>query len=486
VNQQKIIIINNTETTDLTLNHHHNLSFDEIIELPPRKILQFKDLTYIANTLSSYFQQKVILAEFENNKKKYVLEYAKNTFDLIGGNTVIAFGLTLKNLAGSSIKDKVKNLFDADYLLKKLKYISEIYRAVVDFSYAENATYITNKMLKIYKMKQANISKFMKKTGRPTTDGSTCHTIDIEDKEKNKAKGIIANCKQFEEVAVYKNHHWLAITITCPPKFHIKPKFGRRLWDGILTPIDCNDFLNTIWINLKRKLGKLSISIYGHWCKEPNESMAIHMHILIYCSSNHIETIKKWTNHYSEAQFDKFDSDFIDGTSVKFDQGDCQTYQKLKNSKNATISQYINKHLLQCLNIAADKSVNNKRNKINNNGESDLDIYEKVKAHADKFSYKRYTFFGVSECLKVWRELKRFVTQQDIPEFVNEAFTELLTLAKNNNFKGFLTSKFKNIVSLLYKPVHGVNHNKHSELKTKIAGININGIDYVTLKDYLD
>lgn len=84
MNQQKIII-NNTETTDLTLNHHHNLSFDEIIELPPRKILQFKDLTDIANTLSSYFQQKIILAEFENNKKKYVLEYAKNTFDLIGG-----------------------------------------------------------------------------------------------------------------------------------------------------------------------------------------------------------------------------------------------------------------------------------------------------------------------------------------------------------------------------------------------------------------
>jgi len=476
VNQKKTI--NSTKTTD-----NKNLSFNEIIELSPRKILQFKDLTDIANTLSSYYQQNIILADFDNNQKRYVLEYAENTFDLVGLNTSIAFGLTLKNLTGSSVKAKIKWLFDADYLLTKLKHVTEIYRAVVDFSYAENATYVTEKMLTIYKMKQSNISNFMKKTDRPTTDGSTCHPIDIEEKEKNKAKGIITNCKQFEEVAAHNNHHWLAITITCPPKFHVKPKNGRKSWDGVLTPKDNNNFLNTIWTDLKRKLGKLNISVYGHWCKEPHESMAIHMHALIYCNSDNIETIKQWTNHYSEAQFDKFDSDFIENISVKFDEGDCQVYQQLKYSKNATISKYINKHLLQCLNISEGKSTNSKRNKINSNGESEQDIYEKVKAHADKFSYRRYSFFGVDKCLKVWRELKRFVQQQDIPETANEAVTEPFTLAENNNLKGFLTSKFRNAISLLYKPVNEANHNKYSNLKTKIAGINISGIDYITNKD---
>jgi len=329
-------------------------------------------------------------------------------------------------------------------------------------------------------MKQSNISNFMKKTDRPTTDGSTCKPIDIDEKEKNKAKGIIASCKQLEEVAAHNNHHWLAITITCPPKFHVKPKFGRKSWDERLTPKDNNNFLNTIWTDLKRKLGKLNISVYGHWCKEPHESMAIHMHALIYCSSDNIETIKQWTNHYSEAQFDKFDSDFIENISVKFDEGSCQVYQQLKNSKNAAISNYINKHLLQCLNISVDKSANSKRNIINSNGESEQDINDKVKAHADKFSYRRYSFFGVDKYLKVWRELKRFVIQQDIPVSSNEAFTELLTLAKDNNIKGFLTSKFRNVVSLLYKPVHEVNHNKYGELKTRVSGINIDGVDYNT------
>lgn len=251
----------------------------------------------------------------------------------------------------------------------------------------------------------------------------------------------------------------------------------------MLTPKDSNDFLNTIWTNLKRKLGKLNIFTYGHWCKEPSESMAIHMHALIYCNSHEVETIKKWANHYSEAQFDKFDSDFIENISVKFDQGDCQTYQKLKNSKSATISKYINKHLLQCLNISADKSANSKRNKINSNGESEQDINDKVKAHADKFSYRRYSFFGVDKCLKVWRELKRFVIQQGIPESANEAFTELLTLAKNNNFKGFLTSKFRNVISLLCKPVNDIKHNKYRELGVKVSGISIDGVDYCTRQD---
>ena len=469
----KTKIINNTETTDNKI-----LSFSEIISLPPKEILKFKDLTQISKTLSSYYQQKIILAEFENKKKRYVLEYAENTFDLIGGNTVIAFGLTLKNLTGSSVKAKVKKIFDADYLLMKLKQVAERYRAVVDFSYAENATYVTDNMLTIYKMKQSNISSFMKKSDRPTTDGSTYHPIDIEEKEKNKAKGIIANCKQLEEMAAHNNHHWLAITITCPPKFHIKPLNGKSAWDGVLTPKDSNDFLNTIFTNIKRKLGKLTISNYGHWCKEASQSMAIHMHALIYCSSNDIETIKKWTNHYSETQFDKFDSDFIENISVKFDQGDCQTYQILKKSKNAAISDYINKHLLQCLNISADKSASSKRNKINSNGESEQDIYEKVKAHADKFSYRRYSFFGVDKCLTIWRELKRFVNQQDKPESASEAVTELFTLAENNNLKGFLTSKFRKAISLLYKPVNEANHNKDGKLKVKVAGINIDGVDY--------
>ncbi len=478
MNQLKIITRN---STDLNSSNNKILSFNEIISLPPREILKFKDLTEISKTLSSYFQQNSILAEFENNKKRYVLEYAENTFDLIGGNTVIAFALTLKNLTGSSVKAKVKKLFDADYLLMKLKQVAERYRAVVDFSYAENATYVTDKMLKIYKMKQSNISNFMKKTDRPTTDGSTYHPIDIEDKEKNKAKGIITNCKQLEEVAAHNNHHWLAITITCPAEFHIKPMNGRSSWNGVLTPKDNNEFLNTIWTNLKRKLGKLNVFIYGHWCKEPHQSMALHSHVLIYCSSNDVETIKQWTNHYSEAQFDKFDSDFIENISVKFDQGDCQTYQKLKNSKNAAVSNYINKHLLHCLNIADNPNIN-KKNILNKNGESEQDIYEKVKAHADKFSYRRYSFFGVDKSLAIWRELKRFEKQKVIPESENESFTELLKLAKNNNFKGFLTSKFRSVIGLLYKPINEANHNKDAELKSKIAGITISGVDCCTRK----
>lgn len=483
MNQLKIITIN---STNLTSSNNIKLSFNEIISLPPREILKFKDLTQISKTLSSYYQQKIILAEFENNKKRYVLEYAENTFDLIGVNTVIAFALTLKNITGSSIKAKIKRLSDADYLLIKLKQVAKIYRAVVDFSYSDNATYVTDKMLKDFQIKQSNIRNFMKKADRAATDGSTCYPIDIEEKEKNKAKGIYANCKQLEEIAAYNNHHWLAITITCPPKFHIKPMNGRSSWNGVLTPKNSNEFLNTIWTNFKRKLGKLNISIYGHWCKEPHQSMALHSHILIYCSSNDVETIKKWANHYSEAQFDKFDSDFIENISVKFDTGDCQVYQQLKNSKNAAISNYINKHLLHCLNIT-DLPKSNKKNIININGESEQDIYEKVKAHADKFSYRRYSFFGVDKCLSIWRELKRFEKQHDKPESEseNEAFTDLLKLAANNNFKGFLTSKFRNVIGLLYKPVNEESYNKYGELKVKVAGINITGIDYVTRKNHL-
>lgn len=475
MNKQLKTTINNTETA--------MPSFNDIMELSPKDILKYKDLTNIAATLADYFQQKIILAEFANNKKRYVLEYAENTFDLIGLNTSVAFGLTLKDLTGSSIEVKIKRLSDVDYLSGKLKQVADIYRAVVDFSYAENATYVTDKMLKIYRMKQSNISNFLKNSNRLTTEGITSKPIDIEEKEKNSAKGITAHCYQLEEVAAFNNHHWLAITLTCPAKFHVKPKFGRKSWDGVLTPRDNNDFLNTIWTNLKRKLGKLNISVYGHWCKEPNESMAIHMHALIYCNSYDVETIKQWTNHYSEAQFDKYDSDFIENISVKFDTGDCHVYRQLKNSKNVAISKYINKHLLQCLNISADKSVGSKRNKVNSNGESEQDIYEKIKAHADKFSYRRYSFFGVDKCLKIWRELKRFISQKSKPESTNAAVTDLFTLAKNNNLKGFLTSKFRSVISLLCKPVNDIKHNEYRELGVKVAGISIDGVDYCTRQD---
>ena len=460
------------------------LTHEQIISFLPRDILKFKDLKRLAFKLSKYYKNNLIFAEFKGDKNKYVLPLSSGQYEKLRLDTNIAFGITLQELTGSSIKAKVKRLIDANYLAKKLNHVASIYREVINFSTSKD-TYVTKYTLKKYLAKKEFEQDFLENSIRITEDGR-CYSLEsLSKKKKAKAHEVVGNCKQLAEIAEHNNDHWLAATITCPPVFHIKPVSGKSSWNGMLTPKDNNNFLSKIWRNLLRKLHRLNISVYGHWTKEPHQSMAIHMHVLIYCQISDIQIIKKWLNKFAEAQFNHFDSDFKEGISVLFDQGHCQNIHASGNKHHSVISNYINKHILNCLNAPKIKaqSLTSEKAYLYEKPDSEI-LDDKIMAHSEKFSYRRYDFFGVQGSLTVWRELKHLKEQAIETTSSSEEFMALLNIASKNNLREFLTSPFRKAISLLYagdnKNNIGITSNKYGEKSRKISGISILGEDYIT------
>lgn len=473
----------NTVTNELN-DDIETLTHEQIVSLSPRDILKFKDLTFLAFKLSNYYEKNLVLAEFEGGKTSYVLPLSSEKYEKLKLDTNIAFGITLQKFSGSTIKAKIKRLIDADYLAKKLNHVASIYREVINFSTSKD-TYVTKYTLNKYLAKKEFEQDFLENSIRITEDGRCYRLESLSKKKKAKAYEVVGNCKQLAEIAEHNNDHWLAATITCPPVFHIKPVIGNSSWNGILTPKDNNNFLAKIWRNLLRKLHRLNISVYGHWTKEPHQSMAIHMHVLIYCQISDIEIIKKWLNKFTEAQFNEFDSDFKEGVSVLFDQGHCQNLHASGNKHHSVISNYINKHILNCLNAPKIKaqSLTSEKAYLYEKPDSEI-LDDKIMAHSEKFSYRRYDFFGVEGSLTVWRELKHLKEQAIETNSSSEEFKALLTIASKNNLREFLTSPFRKAISLLYagdnKSNIGITSNKYGEKSRKISGISILGEDYIT------
>ena len=109
---------------------------------------------------------------------------------------------------------------------------------------------------------------------------------------------------------------------------------------------------------------------------------------------------------------------------------------------------------------------------------------DKIMAHSEKFSYRRYDFFGVQGSLTIWRELKHLKEQAIETSSSSEEFMALLNIASKNNLREFLTSPFRKAISLLYagdnKNNIGITSNKYGEKSRKISGISILGEDYIT------
>jgi hypothetical protein len=461
---------------------------EQIMSLSPRDILKFKDLTFLAFKLSNYYEKNLVLAEFEDGKKKYVLPLSSEKYEKLKLDTNIAFGITLQKFSGNTIKAKVKRLIDAKYLANKLNHVASIYREVINFSNSTDS-YVTKYTVKQYLAKKEFEQRFLEKSIRINPNGN-CYSLEsLSKKEEAKASEVSGNCKQLAEFAEHNNDHWLAATITCPPIFHIKPVNGKRSWNGILTPEDNNNFLTKIWRNLLRKLHKLDISIYGHWTKEPHKSSAIHMHTLIYCQSIDIKVIKNWLNKFTKAQFDEFDSDFKEGVSVDFDEGHCRKVNEFGRKHDSVISNYINKGVLDCLNTAKVKAQPFTPDRGHLYEIPDTEIpHNKIMAHSHKFSYRRYGFFGVKRILTVWRELKHLNKLEIKPNKPSEEFTALVNMASNNSLSEFLTSPYRKLITLLYatddKDNIGITANKYGERSRKISGINILGEDYITHDDF--
>lgn len=114
----------------------------------------------------------------------------------------------------------------------------------------------------------------------------------------------------------------------------------------------------------------------------------------------------------------------------------------------------------------------------------DSETVSKALAHADKYKYRRYGFFGLKGCLTVWRMLKYM--SKNIGNYeVTKPLKKLTDFALSNQFSKFLRTPEINTISIIYEEDDENNYvKKYSEKARKSLGFKLKGVSFYIKERY--
>lgn len=407
---------------DENLKLKKSLTYEEIINLTPRDLLDISDFHEIANEISFFYARNVV----KNGNGKLTLA-TSNDYQKLNLNSEIAFGLKLKQVPGSSIQTKLQRITDNSYITQKLYQIKAMYSEAHHLANSDY-NYVTEPTLSNYKRKMEHFYN----TIRTRKAGSELHSgINVNNLSSVLRAKEIDFCSTAHEIKKYAStffSSWIAITISCPSEYHIKPLNGASSWDGEKTGSDANLFQNEIWTKSLKKLDYKKIKRVGFWTKEANASGAIHRHVLLFADDSEITKIEKAFKETTKREYKLTDSQFT-SKAIHFDKG--YTTEKSRLSK---IVNYLIKY------FKADKT------KIFKGGKCYFRdrLKTKLLSHSCFYKYRRYGFFGLKNGLTHWNSIKNLFHKFKGSETLGlrtESFKAILI----NGLSKFLSRYLKNI-----------------------------------------
>jgi hypothetical protein len=424
------------------------LSYEAISKLSQIELVHFNDLMPISETIIQYFNENI-----SKSADDELLLLSPTGDNLkITHSLPVAFGLQLTKISGRKITEKLKTLLNKNHLCKKLNALRDVYKEVY-FFVRSNSEYVTDITLSNFQKRNEFYNNAFKNNLLLSSSGSLSSLKNHVHSKKAQHLEFENTIKELEILSRKTGKHWLSATITCPSNFHINPINKARSWDKKSTPLDANDFQNTIWENTLRKLSKLNIAPFGFWVKEANKSGAIHRHLLIYATEEELDTTKRWLTHYTKSAFKKLKAYFTK-KSIHIEISSCTNSNELSKKTNYLFKTFNSK----------SKQVTPKE-------------AEKIAAHAHKYNYRRFGFIGLQNILGNWRLLKQFVDSK-IKFRIPKQLKTLLNFAKKNEFHKFLSNPLKNYITKVV--------DSKSYQRDKVVGLSFGGKEFIFKQRYLD
>ena len=106
---------------------------------------------------------------------------------------------------------------------------------------------------------------------------------------------LMTRMRGFDEIGRVHGHFGCMVTLTCPSRFHNRlaadgrdnPKF-----DGS-TPRDGADYLQKVWTQIRAKLDREGIRVYGFRVAEPHHDGTPHWHLLLFMEQQHQDQFRR-------------------------------------------------------------------------------------------------------------------------------------------------------------------------------------------------
>ena len=216
-------------------------------------------------------------------------------------------------------------------------------------------------MITKQKEKLANLDRYLKSRMHEKENGKFISLGTVADAAKKKFSELYAQIKYIESKAESQGKTWLFITLTCPPRMHPNPMYGKNSYDGT-SPKDAVKFLNKRYDDAKKHLNRDGISLskgdaYGFRVIEPHASASPHLHIMLFVNKKDIKQIcnrflsafdyvgKFSDNELNKFYFDlmkKYEGDYYKAVNIKTD-----NEKPRKEGESASASSYVTKYLFK-------------------------------------------------------------------------------------------------------------------------------------------
>ena len=370
------------------------------------------DLSEITKNISFVFGkiQENLIIKKRNLKND---DCGENVLSHINHNWDIGYGIKIKDIKGSTTKDKLINIADEKKLKLQIKRIqkqrselSKLHSGLIGSGQAYEICsdeVVRNREADEQKQYEYVLSKYV-----VYADHRKIPLSKVVSTEKQRFAEIYIQVASLDAYAKKLDYKPLFITFTAPARFHANPSKGVSSWDGS-TPKESNDYLKGLWNAFRKDIHRHKIDMNGFWAVEPHKDQCFHKHALMYVNKKHYDELVILINkHFRHSE-----------NAVRIEEID---------TKKSKATSYVMKYLTKSFNMDFEL-----KDGVLNIDKLEISNHKKVRAVQALWGVRRYAMFGVKNTLSLWRELKR----KPFLKGKNESLDKAFKLVEKNDFIGF-------------------------------------------------
>ncbi|EPG6645233.1 TPA: replication endonuclease [Pseudomonas aeruginosa] len=370
------------------------------------------DLDEIVKNITFVFKkiQENLIIKKRNLKND---DCGENVLSHINHNWNIGYGIKIKDIKGSTIKDKLINIADEKKLKLQIKRIqkqrSELSKLNSGLIGSGQAYEIcSDEVVRNREADEASQLDYIMKKTLVNENNKKIPLWKVASTEKQRFAELYIQVSSLDAYAKNLDYKPLFITFTAPARFHPKPSKGVSSWDGS-TPKESNDYLKGLWNAFRKDIHRHKIEMNGFWAVEPHKDQCFHKHALMYVNKKHYDELVILINkHFRHSE-----------NAVKIEEID---------TKKSKATSYVMKYLTKSFNMDFEL-----KGGVLNVDKLEINNHKKVRAVQALWGVRRYAMFGVKNTLSLWRELKRKPFLKGKNEVIDRAFA----FVEKNDFVGF-------------------------------------------------
>ena len=338
---------------------------------------------------------------------------AGDVFAYVNPEWNIGYGIKIKDIKGSTLKDKLINIADEKKLKTQIRRIqkqrNELYKLKLGVIGAGRDFEIcSDEVVRDREADEAKQLDYIMKNSVVYENKKKVPLSKIASTEKQRFAEIFIQVTSLDLYAKQLDYKPLFITFTAPARFHPKPSNGVSSWDGS-TPKESNDYLKGLWNAFRKDIHRHKIEMNGFWAVEPHKDQCFHKHALMYVNKKHFDELIVLINkHFRHSE-----------NAVRIEEID---------TKKSKATSYVMKYLTKSFNMDFEL-----KGGVLNVDKLEISNHKKVRAVQALWSVRRYAMFGVKNTLSLWRELKRKPFLKGKNETIDKAFA----FVEINDFIGF-------------------------------------------------